>query len=241
MTPLVVITLFLSLTEAVLGAITWGLSGKLQFAFAIFFMAMMALIVLLFFATLWFRNYKLFPPREFENIDPVQYVTAMQMSGESFQLNGRGIAQQIGSIVASNEARELVLTALQSTDDDSTLTERVDRALGELADAAIDRLILTLDATVVLGNSGSVWSLVYEPTMPVFQLLNEVWTRSQPQLTLFSYDTTWFLSDRTSRRAFRDLGTLWALKNHRPTDDRTIESVGIRSGMHLQVTLLPTE
>jgi hypothetical protein len=78
LTPLWVISLFLSLTEAVTGIAATQAKGGAQVALTAFVIAFPALVAFAFFAILWHRPFVFYPPAEFgPSVGVADYVNAM--------------------------------------------------------------------------------------------------------------------------------------------------------------------
>ena len=81
MTPLWVISLFLSLTEVVIGLALTKADGNVQAVLTAFAIAFPIMVATAFFAILWNRPYVLYPPTEFgDNTDVGSFVGAMKPS-----------------------------------------------------------------------------------------------------------------------------------------------------------------
>ncbi len=78
MSPLWVISLFVSLTEVVAGIAVVKASGGIQVALTAFVIVFPLLVAGIFFFTLWNRPYVFYPPTDFnKDVDVHQYVRAM--------------------------------------------------------------------------------------------------------------------------------------------------------------------
>jgi tetratricopeptide (TPR) repeat protein len=78
-TPLRIIALFVSLTEAVAGLALVNTSGGIQVALTAFVAVFPVLVAAAFFLTLWYRNYVFYPPSDFgDDTDVAKYVGAMR-------------------------------------------------------------------------------------------------------------------------------------------------------------------
>jgi hypothetical protein len=78
MTPLWVISLFVSLTEVVTGIAVTKAEGGIQIALTAFVIAFPLLVASAFFYILWSKPYVFYPPTEFSGgVDVNQYVSAM--------------------------------------------------------------------------------------------------------------------------------------------------------------------
>jgi hypothetical protein len=78
LTPLWVISLFVSLTEAVLGISATKTAGGVQVALTAFVIAFPVLIAGAFFAVLWSKAYVFYPPSEYAKVDIRKYVEALR-------------------------------------------------------------------------------------------------------------------------------------------------------------------
>jgi len=78
MTPLWVISIFVSLTEVVLGVAASKTAGGIQVALIGFVMVFPLLIAGAFFACLWARPWVFYPPSEYGRIDVQRYVDALK-------------------------------------------------------------------------------------------------------------------------------------------------------------------
>ena len=78
MTPLWVISLFLSLTEVISGIAATQTTGNLQVALVWFVIIFPFLVACMFFVLLWFRPWTFYPPSEYANVDVQRYVKALR-------------------------------------------------------------------------------------------------------------------------------------------------------------------
>ena len=72
MTPLWVISLFLSFTEVISGIAATQTTGNLQAALVWFVIIFPFLVAGMFFVLLWFRPWTFYPPSEYPNVDVLQ-------------------------------------------------------------------------------------------------------------------------------------------------------------------------
>lgn len=82
MTPLWVISLFVSLTEVMTGIAATQTSGGIQVALTAFVIAFPAMIASAFFMILWNKPYVFYPPTEYQRTDVKTFVEAMQRKAE---------------------------------------------------------------------------------------------------------------------------------------------------------------
>ena len=78
MTPLWVISLFLSLTEVVSGVAVTQTTGNIQVALVSFVIIFAVLVAGMFFVLLWSRPWTFYPLSEYANVDVQQYVEALR-------------------------------------------------------------------------------------------------------------------------------------------------------------------
>lgn len=76
LTPLWIISLFISLTEMVIGMTIFKTTGGIQVALVVFAISFPVLIAFGFFALLWVKPYTFYPPGEFSEVDVEKYVGA---------------------------------------------------------------------------------------------------------------------------------------------------------------------
>ena len=110
MTPLWVISLFVSLTEAVTGIAVTQATGGIQIALTTFVIAFPVLVASAFFAILWNRPYVLYPPTEFATgVDVTKYVGAMKSKVEVVEADFQAEIANLRGIVdlesGSNQQR----------------------------------------------------------------------------------------------------------------------------------------
>jgi len=74
LTPLWIISLFVGLTEAVLGVAVVHVTGGIQIALTAFVIAFPTLIAIAFFGILWDRPWVFYAPQEYGGADPAQFV-----------------------------------------------------------------------------------------------------------------------------------------------------------------------
>ena len=78
MTPLWVISLFLSLTEVVAGVAVTQATETIQVVLFWFVIIFPVLVAVMFFVLLWCRPWTFYPPSEYANVDVQQYVEAFR-------------------------------------------------------------------------------------------------------------------------------------------------------------------
>ena len=77
LTPLWIVSIFVTLTESVLGIALTQASGGIQIALTVFVIVFPVLIASAFFFTLWYKPFVFYSPKEYENVDVEKFVGAM--------------------------------------------------------------------------------------------------------------------------------------------------------------------
>jgi hypothetical protein len=125
MTPLWVISPFVSLTEVVTGVAVIKATGGVQIALTTFVVTFPVLVASAFFATLWFRPYVFYPPTEFAGgVDVTQYVNAMKPKVDSVRAD---LQAEVANVRASLDLAE------------RAYQQRIEEIEGFLADFAKER------------------------------------------------------------------------------------------------------
>jgi len=243
-TPLWIIALFVSLTEAALGiAVTQTING-IQIALTVFVIVFPLLIAGAFFAILWNKPYVFYSPTEFgRQVDVRQYVEAMQQRAP---LDENKLYENL---------QKTIHATLSSDEIVNTLTETVSRKAGERVEVEVAKILtsvadktletireesfLTIDSRPLLENDGEISQIPYEQYSGVDSLLDHIYFTLQPRVPAFTYGDTWLLHEVRTGRNFKDMGTRWAKQHGMPSDSRSLRDVGIMPGMKLEVIYPP--
>ena len=102
----------------------------------------------------------------------------------------------------------------------------------------IQEAFLNIDKTPLVGKKGSSWVKLYEEFDTVQDLLNHIYSYIREIVPPYSYGKKWLLRDKETSKVFQDMG--YNMDIQRGTwkigsDNRGLEDVGIKPGMHLQV------
>lgn len=235
MTPLWVISLFLSLTEVMTGIAVLQAKGGAQIALTAFVIAFPCAVTAGFFAVLWKRPYVFYPPTEFgPGTDVTKYVEAMRrVQSDEGQI--RTVIQE--SIRATLEAPQLVERLSSGVPAHvSDVRRELDGLRKELANVAIMRAearFVTVDTSALTNNESPV-VFPYETNESVGEFLDKVWFALADHVPPHKYNKVWVLRDKASGREFREMGSLWARLNGLTRDSRPLTEVGIAGGMRLE-------
>ncbi|WP_287879377.1 hypothetical protein [Aquitalea sp.] len=101
MTPLWVISLFLSLTEGVLGVGVIQTAGGIQIALASFVIIFPIAVAIAFFSILWFKPYVLYSPFEFGSAeDAATFIEAISRDAKAIQDKANQVTEAAEEIEA---------------------------------------------------------------------------------------------------------------------------------------------
>jgi hypothetical protein len=242
LTPLWVISLFVSLTETVLGVAATQTSGGVQVTLIVFVVAFPLLIAAGFFAMLWFKPHHIYAPTEYgsqvsarEYMDAITQTQRKPLDEDQLYAN---IQKTIHSTITSNEI-VAELTEAVSRKADQQREEEITRILDAAANRAIETIteesFLTIDSRPLLGENGDIWRVPYDRFANISSLLNSIYFALKTHVPVFSYGDRWILQDANSGQVFMDMGKRWAEKNGMAWDERSLKAVGIMPGAKLDV------
>jgi hypothetical protein len=238
MTPLWVISLFLSLTEVVLGITATQTTGAIQVALVAFVIAFPTAVAAGFFAILWSRPQVLYAPGDYGNVNPTDFIAALRDGQPPGQLFGR-IEHTLEASISSNQMAAEVLTQLKIPRNTET-ERRVETVLGGVVDRAVKEIretsFVEVDPRPLVGTSSSPWQLPYEDFRNVSDFLDRVWAGLRREVVVppWTYESVWILRDADTKTELRDVGKAWAERQGLKNDWRFLADVGIRPGMRLQ-------
>jgi len=244
LTPLWVVSIFVSLTETVLGIGVIQTSGSIQIALTVFVITFAPLVALGFFLVLWFRPYVFYPPAEFAQVDVSTYVAAMRNSSLA---SGNRLYSQVEQAVRSVlSSQDTVLTFKKYIEDKDRLAPgNLNRMLQVVANEAVEEIrkvsFVTVDSTSLDKQRGTLSQIPYDQEITVDGFLDRVYFAinrnsaiTDAILMPFTYQKSWVLRDRDSGIVFDNIGTKWSWQQGKQSDDRPLSEVGISAGMFLQ-------
>jgi hypothetical protein len=77
LTPLWIVSLFVTLTETVLGTAATQTAGNIQLALTVFVLIFPVFVAGAFFLILWHRSWVFYSPNEYGTLDPAKYVEVL--------------------------------------------------------------------------------------------------------------------------------------------------------------------
>jgi hypothetical protein len=244
LTPLWVVSIFVSLTETVLGVGVIQTTGGIQIALTVFVMAFATLVALGFFLVLWFRNYVFYPPAEFAQVDVSTYVAAMRNSSLASGDRLYSQVEQAVRTVLSSQGTALKLKTFIE-DKNRIAPANLNQMLQAVATEAVEEIrkvsFVTVDSTSLDKERGTLSQIPYDQEITVGGFLDRVYfaiNKNSPIadaiLLPFTYEKSWVLRDRDSGFVFHNIGTKWSWQEGKQSDDRSLSDVGISAGMFLQ-------
>lgn len=134
--------------------------------------------------------------------------------------------------VVADTLQAVLPSALASASNTSTPSVILEEALAR-ASQVLDERTLDIDISAITEVPGDFFRLTVFSAQTVSDLLDVLWGRIADFVPPFRYGLDWVLVDRQSHQPLLDLGTNWALRNHRDDDDRLLGSVGITPASEL--------
>ena len=232
LTPLWIVALFVSLTETVVGVAVVHTSGQIQLILTIFATSFPVLVAAAFFWILYTRPFVFYPPTDFRGrTDVKSYVEVMR---------GRKGEPQEG---AYREALEFALQSRKIIDDlrelrttDSAMLSSLG-GLAEKAASSIEKAYIGVDYSAVSGSQSGVVYYKYDAETKGWEFLDIV-ASSASRLNPERYGKDWILRDRRSGATLNQLGGTWRKRGMYEEEAADLKSLGIGSGMHLEVIIV---
>ncbi|MGH8056087.1 MAG: hypothetical protein ACREOH_02445, partial [Candidatus Entotheonellia bacterium] len=78
LTPLWMIAMFVTFSEAVLGLAVTKTSGNVQMALTLFVISFPIMVAVAFFAILWSKPWHFYAPHDYANVDAPQFMNALR-------------------------------------------------------------------------------------------------------------------------------------------------------------------
>jgi len=241
LTPLSIVAMFLSLSEAVAGIAAIQASGGLQIALGIFIIVFPFAIACAFFVILWYRPYVFYPPNEYgEKTDVKQYVEAMQYRSAKEADVLDHLDDKIMQALRANDTIS-DLAELASREKHSKQTIEKDEIFGGIASRAAQAIresFVIIEAGPEFGDRAGRYSFAYKPTDSVYRVGNAVYFLLTPMVKAFTLGTKWALIDKETGQRMKEFESEWSRGKTEEEDTREVQSVGVKPGMVLKVVYL---
>lgn len=239
LSPLWVISVFLTFAETVLGYAVTQTQATVQMILTGFVVLFPTFICIAFFRILWKRPYVLYPPGEYGGPSVTSFVEAMK-EGSSKHIQSDDLIRIVnkafeGKVTELKRAIEqLVGDNLRG--DQASRIEHIIGSIRQEAESSVRQAFLRIDSRPLLGTDGYEWDEPYTDTTTVQQLLDGLWMRLQPHVPPYSYQTVWILKDAETGYMYKDLGLSWAVPQGLKSDKRSLKMAGIHAGATLEIT-----
>ncbi|HEV2754840.1 MAG TPA: hypothetical protein VG318_03555 [Actinomycetota bacterium] len=252
MTPLGVISSFLTLTEVVVAYALVNTTGDVQNRLAVFVTVFPFFVGAAFFLILWRHPTHLYAPKDYgSEVDVAAFAEAVRPRKAEGDAAAR-ITDRFAEAITSTETVANIINA--ATRRSKEAPDRVSAALRSAVHTAGATLresdFLTIDprplidqaasneliARAVTDGGGAPWTMLFEGDRAVSLFLDEIWFRLIPlvHVPAYTYGRTWVLAERDGK-VFDDIGRDWAEARGLEDDTRALWDVGIRAGMTLEI------
>ncbi len=241
LTPLWVISIFITLTETVSGIAVSQTTGAIQIVLTGFVVVFPVIIASAFFLLLWNKPHHLYAPLEYgKDVSVQEYINAItQKSDFNASKLYSDIQKSVHSALISDETIAELTDKMSYKPDEPINEDKIKVALNSAAEKAIETIrevgFLTVDSTPLFGNTGKKIQLPYSKYSTIDDLLKDIWLAHSNKLTAFSYGKEWAMREIKTGVTFKDIG----MKITPPIryDRRSLKDVGILPGMKLELVL----
>jgi hypothetical protein len=252
LTPLWVITAFLTFTEVVLGVAVTKVDGSIQTILTAFVVFFPLFIASCFFYLLWKKPHHLYSPAEYKGQATAKEFIEAITAKKTF--DDRKLFSEISNVVKSTVTEQNLIDAI-SKKLDQNMSDGEKQEIYGLLDNAANRTVdtiksiafISIDTRPLMGfNDGKVFEFIYEEYSNLFELLNDIWHLISPKVPAFTYGRLWILRKKSDGNIIleRDLGMMKDLldssdqlfsKSLDYLSNVKLSDVGIHSGDSLEV------
>jgi hypothetical protein len=240
-TPLWVISLFLSLTETITGIAVIKATGNVQIALTAFVILFPTLVATVFFLILWSRPYVLYPPKEFgETTDVSKYVEAMQRRAVYDSNIYDNFKQTLHSTITSDTIASEIMNLVKSNNKIET-KQQISNVLEKLANTAatdIEQSFISVETSQITKSKTKVTKIPYFPSQEMGDLLDSIWALLDYKVPPATYGQAWVLKEADTGFVIPEGGSPWAKAHGKLRDTRPISELGIRAGMQFEAVRL---
>jgi hypothetical protein len=243
MTPLWVISLFVTLTETFLIVGVIRTNGGIQLALTVFVIVFALLVAGAFFAILWNRPYVLFSPTEFGQQDVQVYVEAMQRKTVNENELYTGIQVTIRATLASSEFANELSETVSSLQGGQQVEEKVEQLMISAADRTVENVreerFVQVNPSPLVEMPVEPWYMPHGDIVTVSDFLDSIWfLLIKYGIPAETYGALWALRDAKTGRVIKDMGRRWARSQGQGLDTRSLSDVGIFPGTRLEAIRL---
>lgn len=238
-TPLVIILSFVLLTEVVVMTGVLGTRDLPQLMLTSFCIGFPIAIAVPFFWLLARKPWVFYAPRDYgSEIDPQKYIAAM--SARVTDSTSR-LFNNLPEIIERAASRDADLRQIVSQLSHSKANVSADQVLRTFSDTIAQEIAQSEIISVDLAEfGGDEIKVPCSSDLVISDFLNIVFFEIEKTYPLpgFTYGTTWVLEDKSSKKRFFDMGSVWARKNNREIDERPLDAKGLAPGIALKAIKL---
>jgi hypothetical protein len=245
LTPLWVISLFISLAEVITTIAATQTSGVIQIALTVFAIFFPILIAIGFFLLLWKKPHHLYAPAEYSGqVGVREYIEAITRQQS---IDEDKLYETIHDSVHSNlTSPEMVaeITNLVTKKSSQYIEREITSILDNIANKTIDLIreesFITVDPSPMIADKEITWKMNYSKYPHVSAFLDEVFFRITDLINLptYNYGQLWVLRDKATGKIFSQLGSNWPPAKGVNLDVRRLQEVGLMPGMELEAIFL---
>lgn len=234
--PLWIISLFFSFTEIALGVVAFKTTGNVQVALTCFVVGFPLLIAAGFFALLWYRPEHLYAPKDFGSDESFLKSIAEARRARVGLLN---FNMEIENSVNKSLTSDQLVQKLSSLDSDE-LREALRATAADISHNIIEATTFTVSFSDIFPDEQSFTvSYLVDAFKDFSDLLGRIYISLGNLVEPYTYGTSWVLKDIETGQIFKNARMITGLKPGKPLrDSRTLDEVGIKAGMHLEVITL---
>lgn len=230
--PLGLISMFLTFSETTLGVAVTQTTSWIQAVLTIFVVVFPIVIFATFMLILWLKPGVFYPPHLYgKKTGVTEYAKALHSSYVDINLT-EWIKNIINDGLTSESTKLKLEEALNSEKNNST----IDTILEVFRDGAEE--VARKNIIQIEMNNGDMvsktWDYFYLPNMNIQSFLDRILVPISHKIPPYSYGKRWVLKDKTGK-VFDDVGEVWAHRNNKTHDDRTIQEAGIQPSETLEI------
>lgn len=224
--PIWIISLFVGVSETVIGVATTQTSGWVQGLFAVAAILFPLGFSAAFFATVWLKPDVLYAPADC----PGHFSVSDFADGAHRQ--ALSSLDVVGPVV--RDALETVLPQLLATQMPTRSVEQVVSAAVFGVQNDLESRAIKINPQLLSPNLDN-FEVIFDAAMTVDSLLDIIWSDLRAYVQPFTYTTQWVLVNRRTLTALDQIGTRWAKRHSLRRDERLLQEVGIEPGTELIV------
>ncbi len=239
-TPLWVISIFITLTEVVVGGVVTQTDGVVQILFTVFAIIFPTFISIAFFYILWNRPHHLFSPTEYgQQVSINEYVSAMKqtMAVDETRLYD-DIKQTITQTLKSEDMTQQFAQQIDntsSTEQNQKIAQALDYAVEQTVEHVKEHNFISIDTRPLLPEEGERYTIAHTKFKTAGDLLDYVWLQLQAaSVPPFTYEKLWILKNADTHQYYTGLHAK-IVNGKYQKDRRQLSDIGINPGTHLVV------